>query len=289
MKYLKFPFICAMLLIIGCAHRSPISEVAVVGHDDGLSAQDVFDTTFQRHGGAHLSVLTDVNVAVNGEWHYIITKIQPDVTDEDYRQQSQERILIFPRIYAALYKGDAGTKRVFRSEQSIDLAYNGKQSSDLRKKTATALTADAFYMFVLGPLALNEQVKNWQRLEDGQWKGKSYYRINGELKPGIGFSTNDFISLWVDKQTNLTFRLHITLEGFESTKGAHVDTSFLAYKDVGQFTFPTHFFERVLGPIKIDAHEWWYTGIDINRGLTGSDLIINGWSEKAAKPAAKLD
>jgi hypothetical protein len=275
-------------LIGGCAQTSPRFEVAVGNEADGLSAQDIFDATFQKHGGANLSSLSDVNVAVDGEWQYLITKIQPDVTDEDYRQQSQERILVSPRFYAALYNGDAGTKRVFRTEQSIEVAYNGKQTSDLRKKTATALTADAFYLFVLGPLALPEQVNNWLRLEDRNWNGKSYYRINGELKPGIGLSETDFITLWVDKQTNLTFRLHITLEGFESTKGAHVDTSFLAYTDIGQFILPTHFFERVLGPIKIDAHEWWYTGIDINRGLKGHDVSINHWSQKAAKPATKL-
>ena len=144
-------------------------------------------------------------------------------------------------------------------------------------------------MFTLGPLALPTWVDNWQRLEDGKHKGKAYYRINGELRPGIGKSNSDFITLWVDKQSLLTLRMHITLEGFESTKGAHVDTTFLHSTKLDEFTLPTHFFERVLGPIKIDAHGWWYTGIDINRGLVPNDVALNGWSSSAQQPAAAFD
>ena len=289
MNHLRAVFVCSILLLVGCAQTSPQFEARINDVSDGVSAQQIFENTFQRHGGEHLAELTDVNVAVDGEWYYLITKIQPDVTDEDYRQQSEERILLAPKFYAALYNGEAGSKQVLRSDQSTAVAYNGRQTTAPLKEGAAALTADAFYMFVLGPLALSEQVSNWKRLADGDWKGKSYYRINGELKPGIGQSDSDFITLWVDKQTDLTFRLHITLEGFDSTRGAHVDTSFLNYSKIGHFTLPTHFFERVLGPIKLNAHEWWYTGLDINRGLDGNDVSINGWSEKAALPATKIN
>ncbi|GGW73087.1 hypothetical protein [Alteromonas halophila] len=281
--------ICAFAIMLGgCAQTSPRFEQAVAEHADGLSAQTIFNDTFSRHGGDYLTRLQDVNVAIDGEWHFLITQIQPDVTDEGYRQRSEERVLVSPRIYAALYAGPAGTKQVYRSAEQVNVAYNGEQTNDSRKNAATALTADAFYLFTLGPLGLSERVDSWQRLEDKTWKGRSYYRINGELTPGIGFSQRDHITLWVDKETRLTFRLHITLEGFESTKGAHVDTTFLAYTQLGEFTLPTHFFERVAGPIKIDAHEWWYTGIDINRGLDESDLSISGWSEGATESAASF-
>lgn len=281
--------VLVVLFLSGCAKTSPQFAVAMNSSASDESAQDIFNTTFLRHGGAHLASLNDVNVAVDGDWYYLITKIQPDVTDENYRQQSEERILLAPSAYAALYNGEAGTKRVLRTQDSIEVEYNDEESLDSRKQQATALTADAFYMFVLGPLALSEKVSNWQRLEDGTAGGKSYFRINGELQPGIGFSDSDFITLWIDKQTDLTFRLHITLEGFESTKGAHVDTTFLNYTNIGKFTLPTHFFERVLGPIRLNAHEWWYTGIDINRELELSDVEIRGWSQKASKPATQFE
>ncbi|NMH60743.1 hypothetical protein [Alteromonas ponticola] len=283
-------FLLTLLFILGgCAQTSPSQETYITQPADGMSADAIFRATFAQHGGDLLAGLNDVNVAVDGEWHYLITKIQPLVTDEEYRQQSQERVLVSPRAYAVHYTGEAGTKWVYRTAEQTQVAYNQQQISDQQKIAATALTADAFYLFVLGPLGLSDRVTNWKRLDDKTWKEKAYYRINGQLSPGIGLSERDHITLWVDKETNLTFRLHITLEGFEATKGAHVDTTFLAYESVGQFILPTHFFERVLGPIKLDAHEWWYTGIDINRGLSKEDISIDGWSDNAAKPAKSLD
>lgn len=285
----KMLVIVAVFTIAACAKTSPQFETAMLTAADGKSAQEIFDASFIRHGGKYLGQLNDVNVAVDGDWYYLITKIQPEVTDEAYRQQSQERILLSPNIYAVEYTGEAGTKHVYRSRQNIAIAYNGEQSNNLRKETASALTADAFYLFTLGPLALNKQVNTWQRLEDANEKGNSYYRINGELKPGIGRSESDFITLWIDKQSNLTYRMHITLEGFDTTKGAHVDTTFLNYKQVAQFTLPTHFFERVIGPIRLDAHEWWYTGMDINRGLKPKDVELLQWSNKARAPAKPIN
>ena len=102
-------------------------------------------------------------------------------------------------------------------------------------------------------------------------------------------SERDFVTLWVNKQSALTYRVHITLDGFDATKGAHADTTYLKYTEIDGFTFPTHFFERVRGPISIDAHEWWYTGIDINRGLTAQDLSINALSIKAKQPAIAIN
>lgn len=283
-----FGLVMLLVLLGGCAQVSPQHEVAIAPPDN-MRAEEIFTATFTQHGGDSLADLNDVNVGVDGEWHFLITKIQPLVTDDEYRQQSQERILVSPRAYAAHYQGDAGTKWVYRTATQTNVAYNGEVTTDQQKRAASALTADAFYLFVLGPLALPTRVDNWKRLEDGEWQNKMHYRINGELTPGIGNSERDHITLWIDKATNLTVRLHITLEGFESTRGAHVDTTYLAYETVGAFTLPTHFFERVLGPIKLDAHEWWYTGLDINRGIDSADISINGWSDKASAPAAALD
>ncbi|MFC4699973.1 hypothetical protein ACFO4O_07390 [Glaciecola siphonariae] len=275
-------------LLAGCAKTSPQLEAPISLEANSVSGAQIFEDTFLAHGGANIDELHDVNVAIDGHWYYLITKIQPEVTDTQFRQQSEERLLLNPQTYAVIYQGEAGTKQVLRTANSIDLAYNGQTSGDERIKTATALTADAFYLFSLGPLALSNRDVEWRRLKDGKEDGASYYRINGKLSPGIGLSESDFVTLWVDKNTMLTFRVHITLEGFESTKGAHVDTTFLNYASVDGFTLPSHFFERVLGPIRIDAHEWWYTGLDINRGLSLDDVRLNNWSDKAQTPASAM-
>ena len=105
------------------------------------------------------------------------------------------------------------------------------------------------------------------------------------MKPGVGFSDVDYSTLWRNKETNLTYRLHFTLDGFAPTRGAHIDTSYLDYATINDFTLPTRFLERVRAPLKINVHEWWYTGLDINRGLTTKDVKFNDWSELANQPA----
>ena len=292
LQYRQLAFLSLVLFtfvnINGCAKTSPKFERPLVLQQGEMNGNEIFSHTFDAHGGQHINALSDVNVAIDGDWHYLITKIQPLVTDHLYRQTSEERIIVTPRVYAASFKGEAGIKRVLRTQSSISVSYNTEEEVDRNKVSAAALTSDAFWMFTLGPLALHNWVETWTRIEDAQYDGQQFWRINGVLQPGIGHSEKDYITLWVDPDTLLTARLHITLDGFESTKGAHVDTRYEAYHKFGPYTLPVHFFERVVGPVNIDAHEWWYTGIDINRGLVLEDLNLNDWSPKAAKPAKPI-
>ena len=98
---------------------------------------------------------------------------------------------------------------VFRTPSNISVAYDGDINRDENKNAAAALTADAFLLITLGPLALNERISNWQRLPDSSESGNQYYRINGQLHPGIGLSDNDYITLWVDNK--LTSPIAFTL------------------------------------------------------------------------------
>jgi hypothetical protein len=45
------------------------------------------------------------------------------------------------------------------------------------------------------------------------------------------------------------------------------------------------FHQRVRGPLRIDAHSWWTTGIDIDRGWTDEDVKNTAFSGTAAAPA----
>ena len=98
---------------------------------------------------------------------------------------------------------------VFRTPSNISVAYDGDINRDENKNAAAALTADAFLLFTVGPLALNERISNWQRLPDSSESRNQYYRINGQLHPGIGLSDNDYITLWVDNK--LTSPIAFTL------------------------------------------------------------------------------
>lgn len=49
------------------------------------------------------------------------------------------------------------------------------------------------------------------------------------------------------------------------------------------------FHERVRGPLRIDAHTWWVTGLDMDRGWTAADAggdAFTGAAAPAAKPLA---
>jgi hypothetical protein len=166
--------------------------------------------------------------------------------------------------------------------------YNGKASNDPAVLSSTALTADAFHMFLLGPLSLERWQTNFKRLSDAKFKRETHHRIYLERKPGFGLSERDEVVLWIDTDSKLTKLIQITLEGHDTTKGAHVEVEYLAYLKQGPYNFPSDFFERVNARISIDAHAWHLTGLDINRDYTEQELKTPGFSQQAAESATAL-
>lgn len=274
-----------LLLLSACASTfTTPSNSAFKSEVDTLNGTEIFTQSFLAHGGAKLAELRNVNVGLTGKWKQLIRRIQPLVTDFSYRVESQERILPNERIYAAHYNGPAGSKRVFRSPSSVSVNYNGASSSDSAVLSSTALTADSFHLFLLGPLALEPWRHQATRLSDKTINKKPHWRIHINRAPGFGFSKLDNVVLWIDPISKRTSRVQITLEGHDTTKGAHVEVDFLAYQTIQDYVFPSVFFERVKAPIAIDAHAWHLTGLDINRDYTIAD-ISNGLKNKASEPA----
>lgn len=286
---LRLFFITAILLItIGCASQFPSPQNAQFQGKGDLNGQALFLKTFKVHGGDAINQLNDVNVGITGQWKKLITKIQPLVSDFKYRVDSQERMLVKEFAYAALYTGPSGNKKVVRTPSSVDVFYNKAPSLDPEVLSSTALTADAFFTFLLGPLALHKWKDNFIRLQDKSESGKNYHRIYLLRKSGFGFSKADEIVLWIDSETLRTAKIQITLEGHSTTKGAHVQVDYLDYVQVDNYLFPSDFYEKVNAPIAIGAHAWHLTGIDINRKLSLNDIEGAEYSGEANKPAASL-
>jgi hypothetical protein len=280
---------CALLVCVflasGCATQFPRPSLQ---DDVNIETSVSFAETFEAHGGKHLDSLQNLNVGITGRWKQLIRRIQPLVTDYTYRVESQERLLPQALVYAAHYTGPAGTKSVFRSPEQILVHYNGEQSLDQAVLSSTALTADAFHLFLLGPLALYAWQEDFVALPPARLAGQLHARLYLKRSPGFGFSDIDEVVLWVDAQTKLTRMIQITLEGHETTRGAHVEVEYLKYVNQGSFTFPSEFFERVNAPISIDAHEWRLTGLDINRDYRQRDLLSPGFAGEAKRPATKI-
>lgn len=277
--------------LAGCASRTfpapPAEGTPATAYTDGLSAQEVFDRSLAAHGGDIRKHPGDFNFATDGRWSALIQRIQPLVTDSAFRIRSEERYRPSEGLYAVQHSGPSGTKNVVRKTNTLaSVRYNDVVETDPAKLRATAMTNDAFLMFHFGPSYFIERVDGWQRFADIEEGGRRYRRLFGVVRPGFGEAAEDRVVVWIDADTDRLFRIHMTLNGFETTQGAHVDTTFLAYRDVAGYLLPVRFRERVRGPLQINAHTWWTTGIDADRGWSASD-VTNGVFTGKAMPTAE--
>jgi hypothetical protein len=274
------------LLLAACA---PFPQVEPGNEPPpGPTAQVIFDRMLAEHGGNLHTYPGDINLASDGEWYPLILRIQPEVTDAGFRIASEERYRPSVGLYAVRYTGPQGVKHTVSSAAGLSLTYNAVPETDPVKRRATALTHDTFRMFHFGPSYFLDRTAAMVRLTDAVEDGQRYHRLLLTLRPGFGESPEDQAVLWIHPQTFRWFRVHQTLNGFERTQGAHVDTTFLAYQRVGQFLFPVKFIERVRGPLQIDAHRWRVTGIDLDRGWSAGDVTGDSFTGSAETPATPL-
>ena len=276
------------LAVTGCSTPFPKAPQNP-GPQAQAEAQAIFDRCLAAHGGDFRTHTKDINLSLEGEWSAMIQRIQPIVTDAAFRITAQERFRPADQLYTVEWQGPAGTKKVVRTSDAIEVYYNGVRETDDKKLRATAMTADAFQLFHLGPSFLQLRGAKFTRLEDAREKGVTYQRLLTTIRPGFGFSPADDVVVWIDPKTHRLFRVHMTLNGFETTQGAHVDTTFLEYRQVGPVLVPVLLDERVRGPIGIHAHRWRMTGADVDRGWTAGEVNGSTWNGTAAAPAQSLN
>ena len=252
---------------------------------DGLDAAAIFARCMDAHGGDLRDYPGDINLSTDGRWYALIQRIQPIVSDAGFRVTSEERYRPRDGLYSVRHQGPLGSKQVVRTPDGISVFYNETRESDPVKIRATAMTNDAFRMFHFGPSFLKERSTAMVRIADQRENGRNYRLLLVTVEPGFGESARDQVVLWIDAQTSRLFRVHMTLNGFETTQGAHVDTTFLEYRQVGAYLLPVRFHERVRGPIRTDAHDWHTTGIDLDRGWSAADIGDAAFKGVAAPPA----
>lgn len=284
------PFIAALLsLCLLTACTSFPSADGTRPDVDGQTAQAIFDRSLAAHGGDLRRHPGDINIATDGRWYRLIQRIQPVVTDTGFRIASEERYRPSDGLYAVRHTGPEGVKHVVRSSTGLQVAYNGVATTADETLAATEMTNDAFRMFHFGPSFFLDRTTALQRLSDVTENKRRYHRLLATIRPGFGRSAQDDAVLWIDAGTARLYRIHQTLEGFPTTQGAHVDTTFLAYQRAGGYLFPVRFLERVRGPLRIKAHEWRVTGLDLDRGWTREDVVDPaGFGGAAARRATPL-
>ncbi len=279
--------VLACLLAAGCASLRFPPEPPAAPFADGLDGDAIFARTLAAHGGDLRTYPGDINLSTDGRWFALIQRIQPLVSDSGFRIRSEERYRPGDGLYAISHSGPQGIKHVVRSREGLTVSYNGVRETDPAKLRATAMTNDAFRMFHFGPSFFLDRVDRWVRLGDAEDAGRCFHRLRGTVRPGFGEAAEDEVVLWIDRDDARLYRIHMSLNGFETTVGAHVDTTFLAYREVDGYLLPVRFHERVRGPLRIDAHTWWTTGLDTGRGWRDAE-VRDALSGTAVAPAAPL-
>jgi hypothetical protein len=255
------------------------------------NAKQLLEATQQAHGKTAFNQVKDIAVSYDGVWPFLITKIQPKITDPQFRKSSQDRMLLQNGIVVQLHQGSGGDKYVWRqftgSQANVSVTYNGVVSTDLETRDASHLVLEAYQLFLMPAFYVDRATL----MEVGKTEvidGRNHDTLIAVLRPGFGNAVEDRAMLFIDQQTKLVRRVRLTLEGTVGTQGAFVDTNYLAYKTIDGVVWPVKFYEELISPFKLAAHDFWLTGLDVNRGLTPADLQPPRYSPKAALPAKPL-
>lgn len=276
---------CATLTLSGCGGGA-IPAPAAPGLDRGdANGRVIVARSVEAHGGNLFEGVSDLSVSFAGEWGYLAARMQPVVADRRYRKASEERYLLSEGLIFQHHRGPAGEKKVVRRPGLVEVAYDGVVVDDQATRTSSALVADAYLMLSTGPSFFLRDGVELTALPPETLDGKTHEVVVARLRPGFGFSDEDRAQLWIDRDTGLLHRVRFTLEGFESTRGAEVDVTMTAHREIAGYLWPTRFVERIRRPVDVFAHRWSLVGLDIDRGLRQGDLTVGAISDLATAPA----
>lgn len=279
----RFLIGAAALPLVGCG--TPLPLATAPRPDPGAEA--LLAETVQAHGGAAFAAVKDISIAYTGGWRPLIGRIQPEVVDESFRGPSEERLIPGAGIVAQAYTGPAGRKHVFwqRGTREIGVWYNGQPDTRPGTLDASALVAEAYGLFLLGPLWVAGRGLAVERAGSQRVDGRLLDLLHVWLRPGLGRVDADRATLFIDRSTRITHRMQFTLEGAAGTRGAvaYVDT--YDHERREGVLWPMRSYEEVVHPIRLPAHDWRIAGLDLNRGFTADELRGPAFSGRAAAPA----
>lgn len=248
----------------GCAASFSSFDSARPGTAD--AARDVLDTAITAQGGYLYDAVDNITVRYDGRWYRAVKFLQPVLVDAGYRKGSEERLHLAEDRLVQRHTGPEGTKLVVRGREQTEVSYNGALDDDATQRAASALVADAYTMFLTGPSFFRRRQAELRLLEPAMHEGRQHERIVARLRPGFGLSAQDDAVLWIDAESGRLKLVHFTIEGLASTRGAHVDVAFAEHRAIEGFVWPTEFFERVRGPVKVKAHRWEMQSLELQRG-----------------------
>ena len=279
-------------LVGGCS--TPLPLVQAPAGDTNAATR--LRESAQAHGLDAYRTLSDINVSYDGQWRPLINRIQPEVVDQGFRGSSQERLIPAAGIVAQAYTGPMGRKQVaWRRGRGtpgdlgeVAVWLNGVRSDDTAARDASALVAEGYGLFLLGPLWLVDRGLRMQMAGTERVDGRTCDVVEVWLTPGLGRVASDRVALCIDRVDKLTRRVRFTLEGFVSTQGAVAEVDTFEHERRFGVTWPMRSYERIVHPLRLPAHDWRITGLDVNRGYSATDLRGAEFAGAAAPPARPL-
>jgi len=267
------------------ACSTPLPLTAQTPIDPGAAA--LVRDSAQAHGLAAFRAIHDINLGYDGQWRPLINGVQPEVVDAGFRGSSQERLMPQLGVNAQAYTGPRGRKQVFwqRSPAEVAVWYDGVRSANEPLRRAAALVAEGYGFFLLGPLWAVDRGMSWSRLGTERVDGRLCDVLESPISPGLGFAARDRIALCIDRTGQLTRRIRFTLEGFAGTQGAVAEVDTFDHQQRFGVLWPMRSYEEVVHPIRLPAHDWRITGLDVNRGYGVDALRGPQFSGAAAAPA----
>jgi hypothetical protein len=283
---------------------TPLSLSAAAPTAASAAAAKRLAASAEAHGLVAYRQIGDINISYGGQWRPLINRVQPEVVDEGFRGPSQERLMPAAGVVAQAYAGVKGKKQVFwqrgktvapagREQGEVAVWFNGQPSQRASELAAAALVAEGYGLFLLGPLwiasrqaaglAVPAEVAGTERVH-----GRLCDVVHVWMSPGLGHAATDRVSLLIDRDDDVTRRLRLTLEGYEGTRGAVAEVDCFEHARRFGLLLPMRSYEEVVHPLRLPAHDWFVTGLDVNRGYGVEALRGAQFSGAAAAPAKAL-
>ena len=212
-----------------------------------------------------------------------------------FRGPSEERLLPAQGVVAQAYTGPAGQKQVWWQRGSragtdgrVEVWTNGQRRTEAGYLAASALVAEAYGLFLLGPLWLVGRSLPAAMAGTERVHGRLCDVVEVEMSPGLGLVSRDRVAVCIDRDDGICRRVRFTLEGYPGTRGAVAETDTFEHQRRFGVLWPMRSYEEVVHPIRLPAHDWHITGLDVNRGITPESLQGPRFTGAAAAPAARV-
>ena len=285
---IRLLLIALLLPILGACASRGIPQTASTGEQ--AAARAVLQKSAEAHGLAAFRQINDLNVSYAGEWYGLASRVQATLVDPGFRQGSQERILLKePVSISQRHDGPQGSKQVIRTVNGVQVYYNDESASNPDVLAAAALVADGYRLFLTGPFYFLDGNLSLETAASEEVEGRPCLTLVAVRRPGHGLSAEDRYQLFIDSENHLLRRVRFTMEGLASTQGAIAEVDFFDHQEIAGVIWPTRFYERLRKPIpNLPVHDWRLIGLDVNRGLSETDISGKTFSPKAEQPAQPI-